>query len=158
MLASAQGRVALGKAGAGGTTKRGRIKEKKGTAKVTPMKFRLSKHCPAVSYWAGDFESSECAGGQREVRMDVGCHCGPNARSPLVPPGIHRDWLFSFWRRKHRHHQQQNWSIFTYLFYFTQTTVPVGGEKKAFSSKCNFLWELLDLDVFSCCFLLLLKN
>lgn len=42
------------------------IKEKKGTAKVTQMKFRPPKHRPAVSYWAADFESSEPAGGEWE--------------------------------------------------------------------------------------------
>jgi len=33
-----------------------------------------------------------------------------------------------------------------------------GGKKWLFPPKCNFLWELHDLDVFPSYFLLLLKN
>lgn len=47
-------------------TKPEQIKEKKGMVKVTQMKFRPSKHCPAVSCWLGDFESSKLAGGKSE--------------------------------------------------------------------------------------------
>ena len=54
----------MGNAEARNIAKVEQIKEKKGTAKVTQMKFRPSKHCPAVSYRVGDFESSKSAGGK----------------------------------------------------------------------------------------------
>lgn len=64
MVALTQGWLTMGNVEAGNITKPVQIKEKKGIAQVTQMEYRPSKHCSAVSYWVGDFESSESAGGK----------------------------------------------------------------------------------------------